>query len=286
MHAWENNWPRLGCGAGLRKEHNAAIIGQKTHLDWLEVITENHMDTKGLPWRNLLRARQDYPIVGHSVSLSIASTDPLNFDYLRRLREIYRIIEPAIVSDHLCWTGVDHENLHQLLPLPRTEEVVNHIVPRIVAAQEALGRQMLFENISTYIDFSESAFPEWEFVAAIAERADCGILLDINNIYVNAFNHGFSAEEYIDKIPIGRVGQFHLAGHADMGTYLFDAHGSAVCPEVWKLYRRAVERFGDVSTLIEWDADLPAFSVLEHEVLTAKQIQSAHHETPRISAAL
>jgi uncharacterized protein (UPF0276 family) len=206
--------------------------------------------------------RSRYPIVMHGVSLSIGSVDPLNFKYLKQLATMIRRFEPAWVSDHLCWTGVGGRNLHDLLPLPYTDEVVRHIASRIRQVQDILARTILIENVSSYMEFTCSRLSEWEFLSAVADEADCAILLDINNIFVNAFNHGFDAVRYIDSVPAGRVMQFHLAGHSDHGTYLMDTHDHPIRLEVWRLYEHAVRRFGQVPTLIEWDDNIPEFEVL------------------------
>ena len=244
-------------------------------MDWFEVISENYMVAGGRPLEVLAAVRDRYPIVMHGVSLSIGSSDPLNQRYLKQLRDLARRFEPAWISDHLCWTGVGGHNLHDLLPLPYTEETVRHVSRRIRRVQDFLEQPILIENVSSYMTFQDSRLTEWEFLRAIADEADCGILLDINNIFVSAFNHRFSAEEYIDSIPIERVVQFHLAGHSDHGTHLLDTHDHPVCDAVWKLYHRAVRRFGRVSTLIEWDDNIPEFSVLSEAALHARQIFNA-----------
>jgi uncharacterized protein (UPF0276 family) len=195
--------------------------------------------------------------------MSLGSVDPLNPVYLLQLRDLARRFEPAWVSDHLCWTGVGDRNLHDLLPLPYTEEAITWVAGRIRQVQETLERTILIENVSSYLNFVHSTMSEWEFLSAVAEEADCGILLDINNIYVSAFNHGFEPERYIELVPIGRVVQYHLAGHSDHGAYLLDTHDHPVSPKVWSLYDQAVRRFGKVSTLVEWDDNIPEFAALE-----------------------
>ena len=256
-------FPALGFGVGLRRPHYSEIIDTHPRMDWFEVTTENFMVEGGRPLEVLERVRERYPIVMHGVSLSIGSTDPLNRDYLRALDAMARRFEPAWISDHLCWTGVSDRNLHDLLPLPYTEEAAFHAAGRIREVQDILGRRILIENISSYMAFACSTLTEWEFLSAVAEEADCGILLDINNIFVNAFNHGLDAERYIDSVPIERVHQFHLAGHQDHGRYLLDTHDHPLRAEVWRLYERAVRRFGAVSTLIEWDDHIPEFRELQ-----------------------
>jgi uncharacterized protein (UPF0276 family) len=263
----------LGHGVGLRREHYERVLEGPTGVDWFEVISENFMVQGGRPLHVLERVRRDYPIVLHGVSLSIGSTDPLRRDYLAALRELARRFEPAWVSDHLCWTGVGGHNAHDLLPLPYTEEALGHVVARVSQVQEALGRRIALENVSSYLDFEASTLSEWEFLAAVAEGADCGILLDVNNIFVSARNHGFDAERYLDAIPPERVWQIHLAGHTDKGTHLLDTHSAPVRKEVWDLYRSAVRRTGAVSSLIEWDEDIPAWEVLEAESLRARALR-------------
>jgi uncharacterized protein (UPF0276 family) len=231
-------------------------------MDWFEAISENFMVDGGRPLEVLEGVRNNYPIVLHGVSLSIGSADPLNRDYLEKLATLARRFEPAWISDHLCWTGVGGRNLHDLLPLPYTEEVVRHVVSRVREVQETLGRHILLENVSSYMTYRHSTLSEWEFLSAVAEEADCGILLDVNNVYVSAFNHGFEAERYLAGVPVERVVQFHTAGHSDHGSYLLDSHDHPVCEAVWALYEKAVRRFGSVATLIEWDDNIPEFATL------------------------
>ncbi|MFT5442239.1 MAG: hypothetical protein ACI8W3_001281 [Myxococcota bacterium] len=255
----------LGHGVGLRREHFDRVLAGPTSVDWFEVISENFMVEGGRPLHVLEAIRRDYPIVLHGVSLSIGSSDPLNADYLKDLAGLAERVEPAWVSDHLCWTGVGGHNAHDLLPLPYTEEALEHTAARVREVQDRLGRQIALENVSTYLTFAGSTMSEWEFLAQLSEQADCGILLDVNNIYVSAVNHGFDAAEYIDAIAPERVWQIHLAGHSDQGTHLLDTHSRPVCDEVWALYRRAVERFGAVTSLVEWDEDIPSWETLEAE---------------------
>jgi uncharacterized protein len=257
-----SDFESLGFGVGLRRCHYSQVLEQHPRMDWFEAISENFMVEGGRPLQVLEGVRSQYPIVMHGVSLSIGSTDPLNFNYLRQLATIIRRFEPAWVSDHLCWTGVAGRNLHDLLPLPYTDEAVRHVANRIGKVQEILERTILIENVSSYMEFACSQLSEWEFLSAVASEADCAILLDINNIFVNAFNHRFDAIHYIDCVPAERVIQFHLAGHSDHGAYLLDTHDHAVRPEVWALYEHAVGRFGRVPTLIEWDDNIPEFEVL------------------------
>jgi uncharacterized protein (UPF0276 family) len=263
--------PALGTGVGLRRPHYAQVITARPAIDWFEVITENFLVAGGRPLEVLEQVRANYPIVLHGVSMSLGSTDPLNRDHLRGVAELAKRFEPAWISDHLCWTGVGGRNLHDLLPLPYTAETVMHVAGRIRQAQDLLERHILIENVSSYLSYTHSAMPEWEFVAAIAEESDCGILLDINNIFVSAFNHRFNATEYIEGIPIDRVVQFHMAGHSDHGNYLLDTHDHPIRAEVWALYDYAVRRFGAVATLIERDENIPEFAELQAEAEEARR---------------
>jgi uncharacterized protein (UPF0276 family) len=278
-----SRWPQLGFGVGLRAEHYREVLGETPsaappRVDWFEAITENYLDSGGRPLHVLTRVRQDYPVALHGVALSIGSADPLNEAYLRALRVLVQRIEPALVTDHLCWTAVDGRGLYDLLPLPYTEETLAHVVGRVRQVQDRLGRRILLENPSTYVQFRHSTCTEWEFLAAVAEAADCGILLDVNNVYVSACNHGFEPRRYLDGLPPARVGQMHLAGFTDMGTYLFDTHSAPVSEPVWRLYGYAVERFGMTSTLVEWDADIPPFDRLCAEAAQARRIAEDGHE--------
>ena len=253
----------LGFGVGLRRPHYTRVIDNHSAVDWFEVVSENFMVTGGRPLQVLERVRERCPIVLHGVSMSLGSVDPLNQEYLWRLRDLARRFEPAWISDHLCWTGVGGKNLHDLLPLPYTQEAVTWVAKRIRQVQETLERPILIENVSSYMTFVHSTMSEWDFLGAVADEADCGILLDINNIYVSAFNHGFAPERYIESVPAERVVQYHLAGHSDYGTHLLDTHDHPVCAKVWSLYEQAVRRFGDVSTSVEWDDNIPEFATLE-----------------------
>jgi len=271
-----SDFPFLGFGVGLRRCHYGQVIEGRPRMDWFEVISENFMVEGGRPIEVLERVREHYPVVMHGVSLSIGSTDPLNRKYLKELAELAERCEPAWISDHLCWTSIGGHNLHDLIPLPYSEEAVTHTAGRIRQVQEYLGRHILIENVSSHMAFRHSTLTEWEFLSAVAEEADCGILLDINNIFVSAFNHRFEAETYIDAVPAERVVQFHLAGHQDHGKYLLDTHDNPVREEVWRLYERAVRRFGAVSALIEWDDNIPDFSELQAAAVEARRLcQSA-----------
>jgi uncharacterized protein (UPF0276 family) len=264
----------IGHGVGLRREHFERVLSGPTGVDWFEVISENFLVKGGRPLDVLDRVRRDYPIVLHGVSLSIGSVDPLNEDYLAGLQALAARVEPEWISDHLCWTGVGGHNAHDLLPLPYTEESLEHVALRVAQVQDRLGRRIALENPSSYLTFTASTIPEWEFLAAVAQRADCGILLDVNNVFVSSVNHRFDPQEYLAAIPPERVWQFHLAGHTERGGYLLDTHDHPVREEVWDLYRRAVQRFGEVPTLIEWDGNIPGWDRLELECSTARTTQS------------
>lgn len=265
-------FPSLGFGVGLRPPHYEEILAGRPTVDWFEVISENFLVAGGRPLQVLERVRADYPVVLHGVSLSIGSADPLDDDYLNQLDRLARRIEPVWVSDHLCWTGIGGRNAHDLLPLPYTEEALAHVVERVKRVQDRLGRRILLENVSTYLEMADAHMTEAEFVAAVAEGADCGLLLDVNNVFVSAFNHGFSAMEYLQAIPVDRVKQFHLAGHTDRGAFLHDTHDHPVCDAVWDLYRHAVGYFGPVPTLIEWDDRIPPFARLREEAERARAV--------------
>lgn len=273
------DWPRLGYGVGLRAEHYDHVLTERPPVDWFEALTENYLDTGGRPLHVLEAVRRDYPIALHGVALSIGGADPLDRVYLRRLRGLVDRIAPAIVSDHLCWTGVDGRPLHDLLPLPYTEEVLRHAAARVGQVQDALGRRIALENPSTYVAFRHSTMPEWEFLAALAATADCGILLDVNNIHVSARNLGFDAHAYLAAIPAERVAYVHLAGFSDLGRFLFDTHDAPVHEDVWALYRAACGRLGARATLVEWDAKLPPFARLHAEAERARR--EARHEPAR-----
>jgi len=266
-----------GVGIGLRPRHYHEVLTQRPAVSWFEVISENFMGRRaargGRPLEILKQVREHYPVVLHGVSLNIGSADPLRLDYLTRLKWLIEQVQPAWVSDHLCWTGVDGENLHDLLPLPFTELAARHVAERVAKVQDVLGRRILLENVSSYIAFEHSDMTEWEFLGQVAQRADCGILLDVNNIYVSAKNHHFDPREYLEKIPSRRVGQIHLAGHDGGSSLLIDTHDRPVAPAVWELYRYAIERLGPAPTLIEWDDKLPPLSELLEEAKRARLIQ-------------
>jgi uncharacterized protein len=264
----------LGHGIGLRTKHFAEVLAAPPPVAWVEAISENFLAPGGRPSAVLEKVRRDVPVVLHGVSLSIGSTDPLCEPYLDQLAELALRVEPAWISDHLCWSSHGGRYAHDLWPLPHTEEALCHVVARVARVQERLGRQILLENVSSYVAFRASELTEWEFLAEVARRADCGILLDVNNVFVSARNHGFDPLTYLAAIPADRIGQVHLAGHSDRGRYLLDTHDGAVAPQVWSLYRETVRRVGAVSTLVEWDDRIPALERLVAESRRAAAIEA------------
>ena len=276
--------PYLGFGLGLRAQHLGEILQglaisdtaemRPPAVDWFEIISENFMVAGGKPRRNLESVRQRYPIVMHGVSLSIGGSDPIDQDYLRKLKQLALEIEPVWISDHLCWTGIEGINSHDLLPLPYSQAAIEHVVARVNQVQEFLGREILLENLSSYVEFSGSVMPEWQFVAEIAQRSGCRLLLDVNNIQVSAHNHGFNPLDYLAGIPIDRVWQIHLAGHSAHGEYVIDTHDHAVPNSVWALYGAAVRRFGAVSTMIERDDHIPPLAELLTELAQARAVHT------------
>jgi uncharacterized protein (UPF0276 family) len=267
--------PFLGYGLGLRRQHYDDVLDSKPDVDWFEIISENYMVQGGKPLHYLNKIRELYPIVMHGVSLSIGSTEPLDFGYLKQLKKLTEQVEPVWLSDHLCWTGVDKLNMHDLLPLPYTEEAIDHVVERVARVQDYLGRQMLLENVSSYISYSESQLSEWDFLREVAQRADCLILLDINNIYVSAFNHGFDPSIYLQAMPAERIYQIHLAGHTQENNLIIDTHDHPIADPVYDLYAEAVERFGRVSTMIERDDHIPPLTDLLQELEQVRRIGEA-----------
>lgn len=265
----------LGFGLGLRIPHYEAILDTlPTSIDWFEILSENFFGAGGKPLHYLERIRAHYRVVMHGVSLSIGTSDPLNRPYIEQLKQLARRVDPEWISDHLCWTGVDGYNLHDLMPIPYTEEALKHVVARVSQVQDQLGRQILLENVSSYVTYQCSEMTEWAFLSELAARADCLLLLDINNIYVSSFNHGFDPVEFLEGVPVDRVMQFHLAGHSSRGDYLIDTHDAPVIDPVWKLYERAVQRFGNVSTMIERDDNIPPLEELLAELGHAREIAS------------
>jgi len=270
--------PNLGLGLGLRSPHFPYITEHWPEVDWFEIISENFMDSKGRPRVILDQIAERYPVVMHGVSLSIGSSDPLNTDYLKKLKKLADEVNPVWISDHLCWTGIAGLNTHDLLPMPLTEEALDHVVGRIKQVQEVLERPLVLENPSTYLEFADSTIDDWDFMGCMAKQADCGILLDVNNIYVCARNHGWDAKLYIDSIPAEHVVQFHLAGHEDYGTHVVDTHSAPVIDEVWELYRYANQYLGEdgAATLLEWDSEIPPFPRLIEELQKANQYMTDH----------
>lgn len=264
----------LGFGLGLRTDHYEQVLEDRPAVDWFEIISENYLVSGGKPLYYLDQIRELYPMVMHGVSMSIGSTAPLNTDYLDELKKLIARVNPQWVSDHLCWTGVHGRNLHDLMPLPYTEETIRHVAGRVAQVQDYLGRQILLENVSSYVTFQASEMTEWEFLHEIAERADCLLLLDINNIYVSSHNHDFDPLAYLDGVPGERIRQFHLAGHSYQNQLIIDTHDQPVCDPVWQLYRQAVERFGPVSTMIERDDNIPPFAELFAELEIARKLSA------------
>lgn len=262
----------LGFGLGLRTEHYQEILNNKPAIDWLELLSENYMVAGGKPLHFLDKICENYPVVMHGVSLSIGSTSTIDKDYLRDLRHLADRVQPAWISDHLCWTGVHGQNMHDLLPLPYTEETAKHVAERIGIVQDYLGRRILLENVSSYASYVDSTMTEWEFISLICEQADCLLLLDVNNIYVSSYNHQFDAKAFIDGVPQNRVQQIHLAGHHNHGDYIIDTHDTPVIDPVWDLYEYAISRLGQVSTMIERDANIPPLAELVQELDIARKI--------------
>jgi len=262
--------PNLGIGLGLRTVHYGHILEHTPPVDWLEIISENFMQTAGRPLLYLDRIAERYPIVMHGVSLSIGSTDPLDFDYLRGLKALRDRVGARWLSDHLCWTGNAGKNSHDLLPMPYTEEALRHVAARVRTVQDFLEMPIALENPSTYVEFCGSTLREWEFLAALSHEADCALLLDVNNVFVSAHNHGFDAHQYLAGIPYDRVLQFHVAGHTHEGAHIIDSHIGPVIEPVWALLGEAYRRAGGSSVLLEWDAEIPAFDVAYREALRAR----------------
>lgn len=268
----QENLPFLGFGLGLRTEHYNAILASKPDVDWFEALSENYMIPGGKPLDFLTKIRENYPVVMHGVSLSIGSTAPIDKNYLRELRKLADRVKPAWISDHLCWTGVHGQNMHDLLPLPYTEEAAKHVAERVKIVQDFLGRQILLENVSSYASYIDSSMTEWEFISQISNDADCLLLLDVNNIYVSSYNHHFDAKAFIDGVPAQRVQQIHLAGHQNNGDYIIDTHDAPVIDPVWELFAHAISRFGPVSTMIERDDQMPELEILVQELQIARDI--------------
>jgi len=267
--------PNLGLGVGLRTVHFGHILNKKPKVDWFEIVTENFLDTEGRPMWVLDQIAERHPIVVHGVSMSVGSPDPVDRSFLAKIKALAKRVRAVWVSDHVCWTGVAGRNLHDLLPMPYSEEALRHMVKKIRQIQDILERPLVLENPSSYVEFTSSTMPEWEFIARMAEDADCGLLLDVNNVYVSSFNHGFDPETYIRAIPPERIAYFHVAGHTNFGTHILDTHIGPIIDPVWKLYRLAHEQTGGRSTLLEWDEEIPTFPVVHREVLKSRKHMGA-----------
>lgn len=266
--------PNLGLGLGLRNQHFNYILQHQPKVDWFEVISENFMDSGGRPRQVLNEIAQQYPIVLHGVSLSIGSTDPLDFNYLKKLKTLAKEVNAQWVSDHLCWTGVLSINSHDLLPVPLNEESLKHVTDRIRQVQDYLERPLVLENPSTYLTFQHSTIAEWDFLRLMTEETACGLLLDVNNVYVSSFNNEFDPITYIEQLPHDRIVQMHLAGHQHCGDYIIDTHDRAVRNDVWQLFNLAWQKTGGVSTLLEWDSAIPPFEEYHTELLKAKSFMA------------
>ena len=267
--------PIQGIGIGLRSQHYQDILNNRPKVSWFEALTDNYLGDGGQPLAYLEQIRADYPITLHGVGMSLGSFEPLNLDYLKKVKNLKNRMQPAWLSDHLCWSASGGYYSHDLLPLSYTEEAAKHISTRIVQAQDFLGEQLVIENVSSYVSFAASEMTEWEFLIAVVDRADCMLLLDINNIYVSAHNHGFSPEAYLNAIPAQRVREIHLAGYEDQGTHLLDTHGKPVHQPVWALYEKALSQLGPIPTLIEWDTNIPPLQQLLEEAQKAERIFSS-----------
>ena len=270
-----NRWnlPDLGLGVGLRTAHFRHIVEKWPRMDWFEILSENFIDTEGRPLYYLDQIAERYPIVMHGVSLSIGSTDPIDFEFLGKLKTLAERVQAAWLGDHICWTGVAGLNGHDLYPVPYTEESLRHLVERVRIVQDFFERPLVLENPSTYLNFRASSMPEEEFIARLAERADCALLLDVNNVYVTCRNHDLDPFEYLKPIPYDRVVQIHLAGHTDHGSHCIDTHNGRVIDPVWDLYAHVQRQRGNTATLLEWDADIPKFDVLQREVGRANRFR-------------
>ncbi|MFN0207324.1 MAG: DUF692 domain-containing protein [Planctomycetota bacterium] len=260
----------LGFGLGLRTVHYGKILNTWPKVDFFEVVTENFLDTEGRPIDVLLQVAGRYPVILHGVSMSAGSTDPIDKIFLRKIKSLANRINARWISDHVCWSSIDGQHLHDLLPLPYDAPTLRHLIKRVKQIQQFLGAPLVLENPSSYLAFQQSTMTEWEFIAKLAEESNCGLLLDINNVYVSSVNHGFDPNEYIDHIPKGRVAYFHLAGHTRYETHILDTHSASVIDPVWNLYVRAQKRFGGRATIVEWDEDIPEFDIVNAELERAK----------------
>ena len=271
----------LGFGVGLRSQHYPFIMSQlergaSLDVDWFEIISENYIDNHGYGRHVLAQLKEQYPLVMHGVSMNIGSSDPLNFEYLGKLKELSEFVQPQLISDHLCWTGVAGLNSHDLLPMPLTDESLQHVINRVDQVQDFLERPLVLENPSTYLEFQHSALTESEFFSELVTATGCGMLLDVNNVFVSSFNHGFDAEAFIRQLPHEHIVQIHLAGPSDCGDCLIDTHDQPVPAKVWQLYQLAQQLTGGVSTLLEWDANIPSFPELVDELSKAKLVLAGH----------
>jgi uncharacterized protein len=267
--------PNLGIGLGLRTKHYSTILEQRPAVDWFEILSENYLRTEGRPLDFLDQIAACYPVVMHGVSLSIGSSDPLDYQYLSELRALRDRCKARWVSDHLCWTGVAGKNTHDLLPMPYTEEALAHVIGRVRAVQDFLGAPLALENPSSYAEFAGDSMREWEFLGRVAEEADCALLLDVNNLYVSSKNHGFDPLTYLNALPLDRVVQFHVAGHTDHGTHIIDSHIGPVIDSVWQLLSAAYLRSAGAAVLLEWDAEIPSFQETHAEALRAREFIGA-----------
>lgn len=275
--------PNLGLGLGLRSKHISYLLQNDPIVDWFEVISENYIDNYGFHRHALDRIAERVPIVMHGVSMSIGSTAPLNMEYLQKLKTLAAQLKPAWVSDHLCWTGIQHVNTHDLLPIALTEESLAHVIQRVIQVQDFLERPLILENPSTYLEYQCSTFTEWDFLSELSRASGCGLLLDVNNVYVSANNHGYDPYTYIQQLPHERIVQIHLAGPTDYQGFLIDTHDKPVPTEVWQLYKEAQELTGGVSTLLEWDANIPEYEDLVEELMKAKRVMC--NEFPQVQVS-
>lgn len=275
-----DDFPKLGFGLGLRGVHVPHILEHKPDVEWFEIISENYIDNDGRGKRQLESVMADYPIVMHGVSMSIGTSDPVNSEYLKKLRALAEWVKPAWISDHLCWTGIAHKNTHDLLPVPYTEEALSHIIDRIKAVQDYLGRRIVLENPSTYLEFNCSTIAEEDFIARMAEGADCGLLLDVNNVYVSCYNHRKSVKAYIDALPLDRVVQIHLAGHMNKETHIVDTHDGPVIEAVWDIYKYVTGQAGMINTMVEWDDQIPPFDIVNAELSKARAAAQSRDHAP------
>lgn len=284
MHQLRKALPDLGLGLGLRTVHFDHILNHWPEVDWFEIISENFMVSGGYGRKVLAQVAERYPIVMHGVSMSIGSTAPLDRDYLQKLKQLAADVKPAWISDHLCWTGVLGINSHDLLPVPLNEETFKHIFGRVKEVQDFLERPLVLENPSTYLSFTQSSIPEGEFLSRLASETGCGLLLDVNNVYVTCFNNDLDPMNYLEQIDMEAVVQFHLAGHQNLGTHIIDTHDNHVIDQVWELYRHAWQKTNNAATLLEWDSDIPPFEELHAELLKAKKYRSEKMPVADLSA--